>query len=82
MKKDRGQPEAEAEAEGNVGFACGRWTKRYDILTPFNRLSCTNRLMAKAALIPGQPHPTTSVISVPSAVEPVSTAMRIWNPAT
>jgi len=31
---------------------------------------------------PGQTHPTTSVSGVPSAVEPFSTAMRIWNPAT
>ena len=32
--------------------------------------------------IPGQTYPTTSVMGVPSAVKPFSTATRTWNSAT
>ena len=39
-------------------------------------------LDGRGSPFPGQTHPTTSVIGVPSAVKPFSTAMRIWNSAT
>ena len=32
--------------------------------------------------IPGQTYPVTSVMGVPSAVKPLSTATRTWNSAT
>ena len=38
-------------------------------------------LDGRGSPFPGQTHPTTSVIGVPSAVKLFSTAMRIWNSA-
>lgn len=45
-------------------------------------LCCTNRVMGGASPFPGRTYPAASVMGVPSAVKPLSTATRTWNSAT
>ena len=51
---------------------------RVDISTALLHKSCDGR----ASPFPGQTYPATSVMGVPRAVKPLSTATRTWNSAT